>query len=126
MQKLVTLLKQLTENTKIIKGVAAVGVLALSFALTSYYIARHVASVEEQRQDDKINDEVGSNVVEIRDPEGKKGGGTGFFVLTPSGNSFILTNNHVCELADTSGALLIDQEYVANVIAHSPDHDLCL
>jgi hypothetical protein len=70
MQKLVTLLKQLIENNKVIKSIAAVGILALSFSLTSYYIARRVAAVEEQRQDDYINDTVGSVVVEIRDPEG--------------------------------------------------------
>jgi S1-C subfamily serine protease len=125
MQKLVTLLKLLTENTRVIKGMAAAGVLALSFAATSYYIARHAAA-EEQRQDDYINTTVGANVVEIRDVEGKKGGGTGFLVNTPSDNTFILTNNHVCGLANASGMLLIDQEYYAQVVANSPDHDLCL
>lgn len=126
MQKLVLLLKQLTKNTKIIKGILAVGVLTASFATTSYFIARHVAAQEEQRQDDNINDTVGTNVIKIMDPLQKKGGGTGFFVKTPNDNTFILTNNHVCGLADAAGNLLIDDEYFAQVIAHSPDHDLCL
>jgi len=136
MLKLVTLLKQLTENTKVIKGTLAVGVLALSFAATSYMIGQYTADTiareqktaaqEEQRQDDFINDKVGNNVVEIRDPGGIKGGGTGFLVNTPSGNTLILTNNHVCGLANEGGMLLIDREYYAQVVANSPDHDLCL
>ena|ERR1700677_2744013 len=126
MRKSETLIKRLTDSPKVIKAMLAAGILALSFSATSYVIGRHVAAQEEQRHDDFINDNVGNSVVEIRDPESKKGGGTGFFVNTPSGNTFILTNNHVCGLADEAGTLLIDQEYYAHVIAHSPDHDLCL
>ena len=84
-------------------------------------MARH----QEQTQNDFIHVVADVAVVEIRDPESKKGGGTGFFVNTPSGNTFILTNNHVCGLAEDN-FLLIDQEYYAVIIAHSPDHDLCL
>lgn len=111
---------------KLIKILLASGVLLVSFAATSYIIAIRAASNEEQKQDDFINDTVGVNVVEIRDPAQKKGGGTGFLVNTPSGNTFILTNNHVCGLANDAGIVLIDQEYYAQVVANSPDHDLCL
>lgn len=104
----------------------AAGTLLLSFAVTSYVVGTYVARNQEQKQDDFINSTVGTNIIEIRDPAQKKGGGTGFFVKSYSGNSFILTNNHVCGLANEAGALLIDQEYYAYVIAHSPDHDLCL
>lgn len=107
------------------KTTFAVATLLVSFSITSYLISWHVASVQEQVQDDFINDNVGDKVVEIRDPEGKRGGGTGFFVSTPRGNSFILTNNHVCGLAENN-QVMIDGEYFAQVIAHSPDHDLCI
>lgn len=111
---------------KTIKILLASGVLLVSFAVTSYLIGSYTAGHEEQRQDDFINDVVGTNVVEIRDPAQKKGGGTGFLVNTPSGNTFILTNNHVCGLSNEAGMLLIDREYYAQIVANSPDHDLCL
>jgi S1-C subfamily serine protease len=111
---------------KLIKLLAAAGVLLVSFSITSFIMGSYIARHQEQNQSDFINETVGSNVVEIRDPEGKKGGGTGFFVKTPAGNNFILTNNHVCRLADAADVLLIDSEYYAQVVSHSPDHDLCL
>ena len=110
---------------KLIRLLLAAGVLSLSFAVTSYIIGRQVAKHQEQNQDDYINDKVGTHVVEIRDPQGVRGGGTGFFVNTPGGNTFILTNNHVCGLA-LDNTLMIDSEYFATIVAHSPDHDLCL
>lgn len=122
---------------KLIKGLLAAGILLVSFAGTSYFIGQLEARKQarelqqlidnsEQTQDDFINSVVGTNVVEIRDPAQKKGGGTGFLVNTPSGNTFILTNNHVCGLGNEAGMLLIDQEYYAQIVASSPDHDLCL
>lgn len=110
---------------KLIRTLLATGVLCLSFATTSYIIGRYTASREDQREADFINEEAGDRVVLISDPKQERGGGTGFFVNTPSGNTFILTNNHVCGLA-VNDTLLIDGEYSAQIIAHSPDHDLCL
>lgn len=109
----------------LVKTLAASGVLLISFATTSYFIGQYTARNSEQAQDDFIND-AASNVVQINDPEQVKGGGTGFSVETPSGNSYILTNNHICGLANEAGTLLIDGEYYGHVLAHSPDHDLCL
>lgn len=109
-----------------IKILAASGVLLVSFAITSYLISSYTASHSEQKQDDFINSIGEEKVVEIRDPENKKGGGTGFLVNAPSGNTYIMTNNHVCGLANESGTLLIDGDYYAHVISHFADHDLCL
>jgi S1-C subfamily serine protease len=110
---------------KLIKTFAAIGALLISFAITSFIVGSYTAKYQEQKQDDFINAVVGIKVVEIRDPAGLKGGGTGFVVNTPSGNSLILTNNHVCGLA-IDNTVIIDQEYYATIVAHSPEHDLCL
>jgi len=111
---------------KLIKLLAAAGVLLTSFAVTSYFIASYTARHSEQNQDDFINSIGEEKVVEIRDPENKKGGGTGFLVNAPSGGTYIMTNNHVCGLANSSGTVLIDGDYYAHVISHFADHDLCL
>lgn len=111
---------------KLIKTLLAAGVLLVSFATTSYVIGTYTARHQEQKESDFLNEEVSTRVVTIMDTEQKKGGGTGFFVNTPSGNTFILTNNHVCGLANDAGTVLIDGEYYAHVVSNSPDHDLCL
>lgn len=120
---------------KLIKFLLGAGVLLVSFSVTSYmsgliFARQQVITLEkeirnqEQKQNDFIHGVANGTVVEIRDPENKKGGGTGFFVNTPSGNTLILTNNHVCGLAENN-FLLINQTYFSVILAHSPDHDLC-
>lgn len=110
---------------KLLKTSALVLVLALSFLGTTYVMGRFAASKQEQANDDFLNEKVGERVVVITGPDNLSSGGTGFFVNTPSGNTFILTNNHVCGLAQANN-VLIDGEYIASIVAHSPDHDLCL
>jgi S1-C subfamily serine protease len=78
----------------------------------------------EQRQDDFINAK--ATVVKITDSKREKGGGTGFVITTGKGNTFILTNNHICELADEANALLIDESYLSTIVARYGKHDLCL
>ena len=68
----------------------------------------------------------------ILNPDGF-GGGTGFHVTTKLGNTYILTNKHVCELAKYNSK---NQPYVEIVNGHSTTikrvlhmynkHDLCL
>lgn len=111
---------------KLIKILAATGVLLVSFAVTSYIVASYTAAHQEQNQDDFINSIGQEKVVELRDPDNKRGGGTGFLINSPSGNTYIMTNNHVCGLADSTGKLLVDGDYYAHVISHFADHDLCL
>ncbi len=66
-------------------------------------------------------------------------GGTGFHVKAPSGKIYILTNKHICRLADENDVLLIrkstdarrdyskeSKEYFRKVIRRYPLHDLCL
>ena len=71
---------------------------------------------------------VGKNVVKVMGP---RGGGSGFQVVAPSGNQYIMTNNHICLLADKKDMLdvyLLDAKYPIKrkVIKRLPHHDLCL
>jgi len=61
---------------------------------------------------------------------GKQGGGTGFAYKAPSGQSYILTNDHICNLADEKGELrIIDNDgnsIPRRVIERSNFSDLCI
>lgn len=100
--------------------------ILLLLVLLTTFACYKIQKDAEQAQNDFIHSAVGENVVSIMDVDKVRGGSTGFFVNTPGGNTFILTNNHVCGLANSGGALLIDSEYIATVVAHSLDHDLCI
>ena len=72
---------------------------------------------------------VGSKVYMIRDSV-RTGGGTGFAVKAPSGESYILTNDHVCEVSRDGRTVLVTgpdgQSMRRNIIAHDENSDLCL
>lgn len=55
-------------------------------------------------------------------------GGTGFYVKTPSGNTVIMTNNHVCNLAVNNVLIASTLEYnaVVEVITTYLTNDLCI
>jgi S1-C subfamily serine protease len=56
------------------------------------------------------------------------GGGTGSIVKLPSGKNAVLTNGHVCKLAQ-DGVILVNylgNDYVSKVIEVYPKHDLCI
>lgn len=73
--------------------------------------------------------EVGESVVQVLALD-RDGGGTGFAVKAKSGKEFIMTNRHVCEVADPSGKVRIkiaDKKFVTRrVIYRDNKHDLCL
>lgn len=76
-----------------------------------------------------IRYKVGSEVVQIIDPE--VGGGTGFHVVASSGKVYILTNAHVCNLKDEDGFVKVKSEGSSKlierkVIVISKEHDMCL
>lgn len=58
------------------------------------------------------------------------GGGTGFLVKTPKGNTIGITNRHVCDVADNNHLYASrDDEFKdkqISVIEKSIDHDICL
>jgi serine protease Do len=57
------------------------------------------------------------------------GGGTGFLVSHMK-HTYILTNDHVCGMADENGRILVDSPFTelqfTHIIAHSKDADLCV
>jgi S1-C subfamily serine protease len=76
-----------------------------------------------------IRSKVGSEVVSIIDPS--QGGGTGFHIQGKSGQTYIMTNVHICEMSTDGKPLLVTQEgldeYVPRkVIFMSKKHDICL
>jgi len=71
---------------------------------------------------------VGSKVYMIRDSH-HSGGGTGFAVKAPSGQSYILTNDHVCEVSSDGRTVLVsgpEGSMRRNIVAHDGNSDLCL
>lgn len=75
---------------------------------------------------DYLRHNVGNKTVMIR---GLLSGGTGFFVKAKSGDTYILTNNHVCEAA-VEGVLFVKTPdnliHIRKVVANYQNHDLCL
>lgn len=70
----------------------------------------------------------GGNVVRIFNITNTSGG-TGFHIKTESGEVYILTNKHVCGLADENDNVIVEQNghrEVRKVLKRYKDHDLCL
>ena len=72
---------------------------------------------------------VGNKVVSITNDKGNSGG-TGFFLKTPSGKSYLLTNKHICQLKDANGIVYVHTEdgstIPSKVIEEAKDTDLCI
>lgn len=76
---------------------------------------------------DYIRNTVGNKVVMVMHPEG--GGGTGFHVTTDSGNTYILTNKHLCP--GKEGDILFVKSlskgiFPRRIIHRYAEHDLCI
>ena len=76
-----------------------------------------------------IRNKVGSKVVKIVNPN--KGGGTGFHVKAKSGQTYILTNAHICEMSENGEPLQVTlegskQPMDRKIIFVSKKHDMCL
>lgn len=81
----------------------------------------------------EIRNNVGRSVVRIfgKNSLGMMSGGTGFVVTTSNSRNYILTNKHICRLADKQGNLLVEfpgkvRRYKRKIIEISASHDLCL
>lgn len=71
---------------------------------------------------------VGSKVYMIRDSV-RSGGGTGFAIVAPSGQSYIMTNDHVCDVSSDGRTVLVTGDEGSmrrNIVAHDENSDLCL
>jgi S1-C subfamily serine protease len=78
-------------------------------------------------KDHYYRNNIGSNVVKVLSTTAPSGG-TGFHIETESGNIYILTNAHVCKLADAKGEVLVEtanEKMVRKVIEVYDQHDLC-
>lgn len=78
--------------------------------------------------DKYLRSHVGSKVYMIRDSY-DSGGGTGFAVKAASGETYILTNDHVCGVSSDGDSVLVTGEEGSmrrHIIAHDEDSDLCL
>jgi S1-C subfamily serine protease len=73
--------------------------------------------------------EVGESVVQVVRPSNNFSGGTGFAVKGKSGQEYIMTNKHVCEIAE-GGYVAIKKDgaepVLKRVIYKDTEHDLCL
>lgn len=77
-----------------------------------------------------IRNKVGSVVVKITNVQGTSGG-TGFHVKAASGKTYILTNNHVCEIELRSNLITIESPITGRkiqrqIVERFKKHDLCL
>lgn len=75
-----------------------------------------------------IRASVGSKVYMIRDSK-RSGGGTGFAVQGPSGQNYILTNDHVCDVSSDRLTVLVSGDEGSmrrRIIARDENSDLCL
>lgn len=72
---------------------------------------------------------VGSKVYTIKDNP-RSGGGTGFAIKAPSGESYILTNDHVCSVSSDKQTVLVQNEAGLSmrrrILARADFTDLCL
>jgi S1-C subfamily serine protease len=103
------------------KGTLAL--LALAFLGISQY-----QSSESRARSLIVNE--GKSVVRVLNKE-KNSGGTGFVVKSPtSGVSYVVTNNHVCEVGEdgyvTLNSTQLGRDMRARIIELSPGDDLCL
>jgi len=67
-----------------------------------------------------------SNSVMVLDSS-RRGGGSGFYVVTDSGNSYIITNAHVCGPKDTYKFIIPQDgpQFKADVLFQDTKKDLC-
>lgn len=75
-----------------------------------------------------IRTHVGEKVYMIRDNT-RSGGGTGFAVKAPSGQNYILTNDHVCGVSKDGVTVLVTGDEGSmrrRIISHDENSDLCL
>jgi S1-C subfamily serine protease len=79
-------------------------------------------------KDNYYRSQIGDSVVRIYNMQ-QSSGGTGFHIKAESGRIYILTNKHVCGLADENDMVIIEkngEEFARQVYKRYVEHDLCL
>lgn len=81
-------------------------------------------------QDYYYYDYKGSSVVRITYKDNLNAGGSGFQVEAPSGLQYIITNKHVCAVANEFGEVMVStttgERKVLRVLDRYKEHDLCV
>lgn len=112
-------------NKKLGYALGGLGALAVGGFLTAFSILK-----SPEIHKDYLRNKVGSKTVKIT-TKSERSGGTGFFVKAASGNTFILTNKHVCQVKNKAGIVYVrleneSQSVPRKVVAEYEKHDLCL
>jgi S1-C subfamily serine protease len=99
--------------------------IVLTFSVSLLYMAVRAPELHGYW----LRSSVGSKVYTIKDNP-KSGGGTGFAIQAPSGASYILTNDHVCNVSKDKQTVLVQNESGLNmrrrILARADFTDLCL
>ncbi len=98
--------------------------LTLSIAALTFVVSFKAP----QLHNDYLRWEVGESVVQVLSPD-LNGGGTGFAIKADSGQEFIMTNKHVCEVGK-GGWVAIKKDggtpVFKRIVYKDRKHDLCL
>lgn len=104
-------------------------VFVATLAVISYLTMNGIDAFKHATAESRLFWDVGNVTYAMLTPTGLKSGGTGFLVETPSGNTFILTNRHVCGLQRQNQLLAVTvqgEHYVNLVDVNDGEADLCL
>jgi S1-C subfamily serine protease len=123
--------EKLTElKTKAVNTLTLTLKLAARIAVTMTSLAClvYVAARAPEMHGYWIRSKVGAKSYLIYEP--KVGGGSGFAITAPSGETYIVTNDHVCAVSRDSYSVMVkdedDNRMRRRIIARSERSDLCL
>lgn len=123
--KLTALKKQALSTLKSVLGHIAEVALIMTVILVMLYATVRAPEMHGQW----LRQSVGSRVYTIKDNP-RSGGGTGFAIRAPSGQTYILTNDHVCEVSTDKQTVLVQNESGLSmrrrILARADFTDLCL
>ena len=123
--KLMALKKQALSTLKTILSYAVDVALVMVVCVTMLYLSARAPEMHGHW----LRHSVGSKVYTIRDNP-RSGGGTGFAIKAPSGETYILTNDHVCGVSSDKQTVLVQNDdglsMRRRILARADFTDLCL
>lgn len=104
-------------------------ILKIKLSLILVGLTVFIGAKAPQMHEYWLRNRVGQVSYKIRDSE-RSGGGTGFAIKASSGVSYIITNDHVCEVSSDQETVLVQgddgRELRRKILARSSKTDLCL